>query len=105
MQRYTHTTTAQDKILIHAGPANITLQIYNNDDAKRFLQIFDAASTDDVTLGMTAPKSVMVLPASGGNTWDKTFNTYVKKGCVIAVTTGRTNSTLSTAAADVEVRY
>lgn len=105
MQRYPKTGTAQDKTLIHVGSANISFQIFNNDAAKRYVQMFNAASTDDVTLGTTTPQNVMVLPASGGNTWDSTWRSYFEKGCVIAVTTTRTGATLATAAADYEVRY
>lgn len=105
MQRYTKTGTAQDKTLIHAGSANISFQIYNNDDEVRYVQLFDAAATSAVTLGTTAPKCVMVLPASGGNTWDNTWRTFFESGCVIAVTTTRTGATTATAAADYEVRY
>lgn len=105
MQRWPKTGTAKDKTLIVSGSANVSFQIFNNDASKRYVQMFNAAATDDVTLGTTTPQNVMVLPASGGNTWDSTWRSYFEKGCVIAVTTARGNSTLATAAADYEVRY
>lgn len=105
MQLYKKGGTVQDKTLVVSGPANVAMQVFNNDAEKRYLQIFNASATDEVTLGTTTPTSVMVLPPSGGNTWDASWRTEVAKGCVIACTTTRNGSTLATAAADYEARY
>lgn len=96
---------AKDKTLIVSGSCDVSLQIWNNDAEVRYVQIFDAASVDDVTLGTTAAKTRMVLPPSGGNTWDNAWRTHLNKGCVIAITTTRGGATLATADADVEARY
>lgn len=105
MQRWPKDGTARDKTQIISGPGDVSLQIFNNDSEKRYVQIFDIASADSVVLGTTVAKSVMVLPGSGGNTWDASWRTHVEQGMVIAVTTTRDGSTLATAAADYSARY
>lgn len=74
------------------------LEVWNNDAAQRYLQIFNMAAAS-VTLGTTAAFVTLVLPPSGGNTLAKPIR--FSQGCSYAVTTTRAGATGPTIDADV----
>lgn len=65
-----------------------------------FVQVFDAAATTDVTLGTTAP--VLSFAVNTADQYFALFDElglrYMNLGCVIALTTTRTGSTLAAGA-------
>lgn len=105
MSRYPYSATNNGTLAqIGSGPIDLTLfQVWNNDAAIRYVQMFDVAAASQVVLGTTVATRRMLLPASGGNTWDGTIK-FVH-GCFIAVTTTRTGAVAPTAPADVEASF
>jgi hypothetical protein len=82
--------------LLWAGQGNMYgFYIENNTSSDIFLQLFNAASVSDVTVGTTAPDVTYRIPASGafGKDSNDTSLHFFHKGCVFAVTTTRTGST------------
>lgn len=74
--------------------------------AVSYVQIFDAASTSAVTLGTTAPKLSLAIPANGSanlNISDEGIKFL--NGIVIAVTTTRAGSTGPASTVDYNLWY
>ena len=91
----THVAAATEtKALLKTGPVNLYgLIAENNHTADVFLQIFNAASTADVTVGTTVADFSIRLPASGALILDnhRAFK-HFNKGVVYAVTLTRTGA-------------
>lgn len=71
------------------------LNILNTDDELSWVQVFDAADADDVTLGTTVPVQSFPAAASGG-TREVSFGEKgleFSLGIVVAATKGATNDT------------
>jgi hypothetical protein len=79
-----------------------SLIVSNRDASERWLQMFDAKAAADVTLGTTAPKMAIPIPASSTFFWD--VKTDWQLGLVIAVTTTETGATGASTAAVVNAR-
>jgi hypothetical protein len=61
------TEALKPKTQIHTGRVRLTAFNASHIDAvDTFIQLFDAASTGDVTLGTTTPNAVLSLPAGNG---------------------------------------
>lgn len=77
----------------HAGVTIYGMSLINNDAAKSYLQIFNLPAAS-VTVGTTAPKLSIGIPASGGLTISFPNGFIVGgSGFTIASTTTRTGST------------
>jgi len=66
--------------------------IDNPNSSSVYLQIFDAKSAGDVTLGTTAPKLSLSIPASGAANLSIGNGIRFFYGIVIAFTAGRANN-------------
>lgn len=88
--------TTNAKQVLQAGKIGIRSIIWHNDDnAARFMQIFDKL-TADVTIGTTVPDMVIQIAADTTSSFpfeDAVFQT----GFIFAITTTRTGSTSGTA--------
>ena len=64
---YNNTALGGTVALAASGPIKLTgYHLFNTSSAAAYVQLFDASTTADVTIGTTAPSVVMGLPASGG---------------------------------------
>lgn len=100
---YLNTAVAETKALVEAGPLHVKHIVASNaHTAATFLQIFDAVSTASVTLGTTAAKMSVAIPAGGSVVIDKP-ELSVAKGLVVAVTAGAANGTAPGAAGVVNI--
>lgn len=82
-----------------------TLEIDNADSAKRYLQLFDAAATGDITLGTTSPTYVIGLASAAMKSVSFCIPMKFELGLVYAMTTGDTNATNVSAAGTLSVGY
>ena len=74
-----------------------SLHVYNASDAAAFVQLFDAASLADVTVGTTVPKwSIGLATATSTHLIDCQVNFML--GLVVAATTTATGSSAPSAA-------
>lgn len=75
-------------ILVATGDRNVfSVDAYNGQGATdAYLQMFDAAAAADVTLGVTAPRWVLPVPALGGNAPAYQVPIPFDLGLVVAVT-------------------
>ncbi len=79
--------------------------IYNSNTSVAYVQIFDAATTGAVTLGTTAPKLSLGIPAGGAANMELTNGIKFANGIIIAVTTTRAGSTGPTNTVDINLPY
>lgn len=91
-----HAAITETATLVFAGKGNLVRMFAENNSATaQFLQIYDAATAGDVTVGTTVAKQTYKIPASGSIVLDPSDFPihWFALGCVIAVTAGRTNNT------------
>ena len=98
-------SVTETPVQVFVGRGNLYgLLIEENGGADVFVQVFDAASTGDVTVGTTAPDFTFRVAANA--TFGKDVNDsplhFFAKGCVIAVTSTRTGSGAPAAGATVQ---
>lgn len=104
-------TLTATPVLLTTSPqtGRVTLVYYNcgNPNASLvYVQFFDAASAGAVTLGTTAPKFWVAVPAYGGVVDTTVINGCVfNSGLVAAVTTTPTGSTAPTSACPLTVFF
>lgn len=102
------TTADETKVLLTDAAGHNTTNIYriiatNPNAVDSWIQLFDAAATDDVTLGTTVPSWFTFIPAGDGTNdgavIDDFYNApiHFEKGIVYAVTTTVGGSTGPTA--------
>lgn len=97
---YVNEAIDETKVLVRQGPTKVHgLVISNSDDGIIYLQLFDAASTAEVTLGTTVGKITIGVPAGESVVFPpQQLATLFGKGLVIAYTENLADST----AADVD---
>lgn len=82
-----------DSTLIKATPGTLDLfDIVNSGIASAYFEVFDVAATADVTLGVTAPKLVFAVRASGTKMVE-CVNFATSAGIVVAAATARNGGT------------
>jgi hypothetical protein len=93
-------------VLVAAGPVELAwFFIYNNDSAAGFVQLFDAASIGDVTLGSTAPSIIIGIAATNWAQGALAIPMIFTKGIVSAFTSDLSNGgTGSTAVVNFGLR-
>lgn len=80
-------------VLVNAGYTVLTTLIaVNNDGSDEFVQLFNAATTGDVTLGTTTPYLVLPITGSGRSDYEFSDGIVFGNGLVYAVTTESTNA-------------
>lgn len=85
---------AEVKSTVFIGRGNLFgFLVENNGASEIFLQVFDALAAD-VTVGVTTPTFTFRIPASGvmGKDVNDSPLHFFAKGCVVAVTAGRTSA-------------
>jgi len=89
-------------VLVFQGRGNLYgFLVEDNSGDDIFVQVFDAASVGDVTVGTTAPVFTFRVKADqalGKDVNDSPYK-FFKDGCVVAVTTLRNNSVSPSAGA------
>lgn len=111
-QSYRNAALTNTKILVKgAGTAVTGWALYNvaSDDA--WVHLYNAAATADVTVGTTAPKHSLLVPAGDGTKYSKEVSDLgvilddFPLGLVIVATKGVGNSTAPTSAVVANLRY
>lgn len=76
--------------LVKAQPADLTGWSLSNTNADpRYLKIYHAASTDDVTVGTTVPRQTILIPGNAkgtGNNFEMLEGVDYPNGIVVALT-------------------
>lgn len=106
--KYRNNAVSNTKILVRSGPLSIKGIVVNNADASvAFLQLHDAAATDDVTLGTTVPTLGVKIAASSSKEiiFDDSNKLPLSLGLVIAATTTEVGSTATTTPLSVLILY
>lgn len=93
-QHFYDAAVAATPVSVFAAQGNLYGFYVEGGTAESFLQIFDKASTGDVTLGTTVPAFTFRIPAGGviGKDVNDSPLHYFARGCVIAVTATRTGA-------------
>lgn len=92
--------------LIKAGPGRLTgFDIYNSNVAVAYLQLFDAASVNAVTLGTTVPIKSIGIPGAGRASRDFSNGMSFANGLVLAISTTRLGLTGPVATVDYNFLY
>jgi hypothetical protein len=92
-------------VVAKASPALLcNYNISNTNTGTVFIQLFDAATTSGITLGVTAPKFIISVPSGNGVT-DGLFlpGLAFQNGVVMAVTTTPTGSTAPSSAVSISL--
>lgn len=98
-------TNAGTAALVKTGPSHLFfLSVDNEDSSARYVQVFDAAATANVTLGSDAPTHTFRVPGSGSFVFTPTHPFKFQLGVVLAVTTTRAGNTAVTTPANVNAR-
>lgn len=84
-------------VLVQTGPCALeALWAVNEAAAESFIQFFDAAQVGDVTVGTTANRFALPLPASGGGVVPLPSKINFQKGLVAASTTTASGNSTAT---------
>lgn len=104
---YRNNAVTNTKILIRAGTCSIKGWIVNNPNAaESFLQIHDAATTGDVTLGTTVPVLPIKVGANGSVViTEHDYQIPFSLGMVIAATTTEGGSSAPVTPVSVLILY
>lgn len=93
------------KVVVKAAPGQVYGWFIDNpNDEISYVQFFDAL-TAGVTVGTTAPKFSIGIPAQGGSNVAWPTGIEFQTGIVIAMTTGRANNTDPTNTVDYNIFY
>lgn len=95
-QRYYNVAADNTLVLLSEIPANFVSFLFENNDQNNpcYCQVFDAASTGAVTLGVTVPTWTFMVPAGGvwGRDPQDEDLLHAENGLVVAVTSTRLGS-------------